>query len=32
MFSEELEKISWEKTTNDIYSKTAADVEAALHK
>ena len=32
MFSEELEKISWEKTTNDIYSKTAADVDAALHK
>lgn len=32
MFSEELEKISWEKTTNDIYSKTAADVEAALRK
>lgn len=32
MFSEELEKISWEKTTNDIYSKTVADVEAALHK
>ncbi|MCH5328153.1 MAG: 2-iminoacetate synthase ThiH [Coprobacter sp.] len=32
MFSEELEKISWEKTTEEIYAKTAADVETALRK
>ena len=32
MFSEELEKISWEQTTKDIYSKTDADVQRALAK
>ena len=32
MFSEELEKYSWEDTTWQIYSKTAADVETALTK
>lgn len=32
MFSEELEKISWDETTRAIYSKTAADVERALGK
>lgn len=32
MFSEELEKISWEETTRDIYAKTASDVEFALSK
>ena len=32
MFSEELEKYSWEETTREIYSKTAADVELALSK
>lgn len=32
MFSEELEKYSWEETTRQIYSKTAADVETALGK
>lgn len=32
MFSEELEKISWEQTTKDIYSKTEADVQRALGK
>ncbi len=32
MFSEELEKISWEQTTQDIYSKTDADVRQALSK
>lgn len=32
MFSEELEKYSWEETTRQIYSKTAADVERALEK
>ena len=32
MFSEELEKISWEQTTKDIYSKTDADVRRALSK
>ena len=26
MFSDELEKISWEETTKAIYSKTEADV------
>ena len=26
MFSDELEKISWEETTKAIYSKTDADV------
>ena len=30
MFSDELEKISWEKTTKAIYSKTDADVRRAL--
>ena len=32
MFSEELEKISWEETTKKIYSKTEADVLKALGK
>ncbi len=32
MFSEELEKYSWEDTTRQIYSKTTADVETALEK
>ena len=32
MFSEELEKISWEETTKAIYSKTDADVRRALGK
>lgn len=32
MFSDELEKISWEKTTKAIYSKTDADVRRALSK
>ena len=32
MFSEELDKYSWEETTEKIYSKTTADVEAALGK
>ena len=32
MFSDELEKISWEETTKDIYSKTDADVLRALSK
>ena len=32
MFSEELEKISWEETTKAIYSKTDADVRRALSK
>ena len=32
MFSEELEKYSWEETTKQIYSKTATDVELALSK
>ena len=32
MFSDELEKISWEKTTEAIYSKTEADVLRALGK
>lgn len=32
MFSDELEKISWDDTTRTIYSKTAADVERALSK
>lgn len=32
MFSDELEKISWDDTTRAIYSKTAADVERALSK
>ncbi len=32
MFSEELEKISWEETTKAIYSKTEADVIRALSK
>lgn len=32
MFSDELEKISWDETTRVIYSKTAADVERALSK
>lgn len=27
MFSDELEKISWEETTKAIYSKTDADVD-----
>ena len=27
MFSDELEKISWEETTKAIYSKTDADVQ-----
>ena len=31
-FSEELEKISWEQTTHDIYEKTDADVHKALAK
>ena len=30
MFSEELEKISWEETTEAIYSKTESDVLRAL--
>ena len=29
MFSEELDKYSWEETTEKIYSKTTADAEAA---
>ncbi len=32
MFSQELEKISWEETTKSIYSKTEADVRRALAK
>jgi 2-iminoacetate synthase len=32
MFSEELEKISWEETTKSIYAKTDADVRTALSK
>ncbi|MDE5610407.1 MAG: 2-iminoacetate synthase ThiH, partial [Odoribacter sp.] len=32
MFSEELEKYSWEETTRQIYAKTKADVETALGK
>lgn len=32
MFSNEIEKISWDDTTRCIYSKTAADVERALAK
>ena len=32
MFSDELEKISWEETTKAIYSKTNADVRRALGK
>ena len=32
MFSEELEKISWEETTEAIYSKTESDVLRALGK
>ena len=32
MFSEELDRYSWEDTTRRIYAKTAADVEAALGK
>lgn len=32
MFSEELEKISWDKTTESIYSKTEVDVRRALAK
>ena len=32
MFSDELDKYSWEETTEQIYSKTSADVEAALGK
>ena len=32
MFSEELEKISWEETTKSIYAKTDADVRRALAK
>ena len=32
MFSDELEKISWEETTKAIYSKTDADVRRALGK
>ena len=31
-FSEELEKISWEQSTRDIYEKTDADVRRALAK
>lgn len=31
-FSEELEKISWEQTTRDIYEKTDTDVHKALAK
>ena len=32
MFSDELEKISWEETTKAIYSKTDADIRWALGK
>lgn len=32
MFSDELEKISWDQTTQNIMAKTAADVERALDK
>ena len=32
MFSDELEKISWEETTRDIYNKTDNDVRRALSK
>ena len=32
MFSDYIEKISWDETTERIYSKTASDVEAALRK
>ena len=32
MFSDELKKISWQQTTEDIYSKTDADVRRALAK
>ena len=32
MFSDELEKISWEATTERIHTKTDADVRRALSK
>ncbi len=32
MFSDELKNISWEKTTEEIYAKTDADVRRALTK
>ena len=32
MFSDELENISWEETTQTIYAKNSADVERALQK
>lgn len=32
MFSDELENISWDDTTQTIYAKTASDVEQALQK
>ena len=32
MFSEEIEKLSWEETTRSIYAKTEADVRRALNK
>ena len=32
MFSDELEKISWDETTKSIYAKTDADVRRALAK
>ena len=32
MFSEELEKYPWDEVTDQIYSKTANDVETALCK
>lgn len=32
MFSQELDKISWEETTNSIYAKTETDVRKALAK
>ena len=32
MFSEELNKYSWQETTERIYAKTETDVMRALHK
>ena len=32
LFSEELEKYSWDEITQQIYAKTDADVERALNK
>ena len=32
MFSEEINKLSWNEITNNIYSKTEVDVRRALSK